>query len=116
MRQSLRLHAFGAVHQQNRAFHRGQRTRDLVRKIHMARSIYKIEDVIAVLHSYGLHFDGDAAFLFQIHHVQILCMHFADFHGLGYLQQPIGQCGFAVIYVRDNGKISNVLSFMFHVS
>ncbi len=51
--------------------------------------------------------DGDAALLLQLHVVQHLGMELPLGDGIGQLQQPVGQGGFAVIDVGDDGKIAN---------
>ena len=39
-----------------------------------------------------------------------LLLHLPILHGLGRLQQPIGQCALAVINVGDDGKVANMFT------
>jgi len=55
-------------------------------------------------------FDGDAALALQIHGVEHLLMHFTSRKRTGKFEQTIGERGFPVIDVRDNGEISDVLT------
>src|SRR5580658_5461325 len=59
-------------------------------------------------------FDGDAAFALQVHGVEHLRMHFALGERAGKFQQAVGQRGFAVVNVRDDAEIADVLGI--HVS
>ena len=53
--------------------------------------------------------DRDAAFALQIHGVEHLCLHLARLKGARNFEQAVGQRRLAVVDVRDDGKISNVL-------
>jgi len=54
-------------------------------------------------------FYGDAAFTFQVHIIQQLCLRFALGNGIGIFKQPVGKCTFTVIDMRYDTKITNVL-------
>ncbi len=120
--QRLRLDALRSVHHQHRTVARGQRARHLVGKVHMAGGVDQVERIgVAILgligHAHGLRLDGDAALALQIHVVQHLLAHLAQFHHAGFLNQTVGQRGFAVIDVRDNAEIANqFFSFQVHSS
>ena len=79
VRQGLRLDALGGVHQQHRSFTSRQGTRDFIGKVHVTRGVNHVQGVglVAYLpgHSHGLGFNGDAAFAFNVHPVQVLGTH-----------------------------------------
>ena len=52
----------------------------------------------------GLQFDGYAAFTFEIHIVQQLCLHVACSDSVGGFQQSICQCGLACCQSVQVGK------------
>jgi hypothetical protein len=62
-----------------------------------------------VIETHGGGFDGDAALALQVHRVKDLLFHVAVGDGTGHLQHSVGQSTFAVIDMRDNGKIANPL-------
>ena len=53
--------------------------------------------------------DGDAAFAFEVHGVEHLGLHLTCREGAGQLQQAVGEGGFAVVDVRDDREIADVL-------
>ena len=53
-------------------------------------------------------FDGDAAFLFQIHRVKMLLGEHALSDCVGVFQEAVGKRGFPVIDVGNNTKITGV--------
>ena len=108
----LRFHALARVHDQQRAFARGQRAGNLVRKIDVARSVDQIELVFVavlrgVVQANALGLDRDAALALEVHRVQDLRAHFALAERTGKFQQAVGQRGLAVVNVRDNAKIAD---------
>ena len=56
----------------------------------------------------GARLDGDAALALKIHIVKDLLGHFALLHRAAQLDEPVGQRGFAVVDVRDDGKIPDM--------
>ena len=71
----LRLDTLGGVDDEHRALASGQRTRDLVGKVHMARRIDKVElirlAVVGVIgHADGIGLDRDAALTLDIHGIE----------------------------------------------
>ena len=56
----------------------------------------------------ALRLDGNAAFAFEVHRIQHLRLHLTCFQSATMLDETIGQRGFAVIDVGDDGKISNL--------
>jgi hypothetical protein len=53
--------------------------------------------------------DGDPFFTFQVHIIQHLVHHIAVANGLGMFQQPVGQCTFTMVNMRDDAKIPDIL-------
>ena len=109
--QRLRLHALRSVDHQQRALAGGQRTRNLVAEVHMARRVDQVQLVgIAILgliqHAHGMGLDGDAALPLQIHVVQNLGLHLTAGHRAGQLQQTVAQRRFAVVDVGDDGEVA----------
>ncbi len=77
----------------------------------MAGGVDQVELVrMAVLrgvhHADGVSLDGDAALALQVHGVEHLGLHLARSQRSGQLQQAVRQRGFAVVDVRDDGKIA----------
>jgi hypothetical protein len=74
-----------------------------------------VEGVIGgfVIHADGMRLDGNASFTFEIHAVEYLVLHLPAGEGVGLLKQAVGQGGFAVVDVRDDGEITNV--FKIHI-
>jgi len=53
--------------------------------------------------------DGNSTFLFEIHAVENLGFHGPAINRFGIFKQPVGQCTFSVIDVRNNTEITYVL-------
>ena len=101
----------GGVHNQQRAFARGQRTGHFVGEVHVTWGVDEVQRVwhvvLHVLDADGRGFDRDAAFTFQIHRVEHLGFGLTIRDRAGGLQQSIGQGALAVINVGDDGKVAN---------
>ena len=59
-----------------------------------------------VHHADGVGLNGDATFPFEVHRVEHLRLHFARGQRSGQLEQSVGQGGFAVVDVRNDGEIA----------
>ncbi len=110
----LRLDALSGVHDEQRPFAGGETARHFIGKIHVAGSVDQVQRVIqpvfgAVVEAHRAGFDGDAALALEIHRVEHLRGHLALAERAGKLEQAIGQGGLAVVDVRDNAKIPDVL-------
>ncbi len=110
----LRFDALRGVDEQQRALAGGQRARDFVREVHVAGRVDQVQDVLAarrrgVVEPDRVRLDGDAALALEIHRVEDLRFHLARLQRPGQLEEAIGERGFAVIDVRDDGKIANLL-------
>ena len=57
----------------------------------------------------GLRFDGYAALFFDIHRVQNLRTHLSVLQAAAALDEPVSERGFAMINVRNDRKISDVI-------
>jgi hypothetical protein len=60
-------------------------------------------------HAYRVRLDGDPALAFQVHRVEHLRLHLSGAEGARQLEQSVGKGGFAVVDVRDNREIADVL-------
>ena len=110
----LRLDALAGVHHQDRALARRQRPADLVREIDVAGSVHQVELILlAILGGVeqpdGLRLDGDTALPLDIHAVEHLLAHLARVQSPAELDHAVGQCGLAVIDVRDDGEVTDIL-------
>jgi hypothetical protein len=61
-----------------------------------------------VLEPHGLGFDGDAALALDVHLVEELRARLAFGEGAGALEDAVGQRGFSVVDVGDDGKIPDL--------
>ncbi len=113
IRQRLRFDPLAGIDNQYRAFTGLQRPADLIAEINVSRridQIHLIDFTLAgrVIHTNGRRFDRHAALAFQIHSIEHLLLHFTIRDRASHLQQPIRQCTFAVIDMRNNTEITNV--------
>ena len=107
----LRFNTLRSVDDEQRAFASGERARNFVRKIHVARRIDQIQAIgIAifgfVMEANAFRLDGDAALAFQVHGIENLRRHFALGEAARHFNQTIGKGGLAVIDMRDDAEIS----------
>ena len=110
----LRLNSLRCVDDENRALACSERARDLVREINVARRVDEVELVgtaVACLvgHAHRVELDGDAALSFEIERVEHLLFHLSLLEHAGGFDQPVGERGFAVIYVSNDTKIADVI-------
>ena len=114
VRERLRFDALACVHDQHRAFAGREGTADLVVEVHMPRRVDEVEGVALpvggrIVQTHGAGLDGDAALLLQLHVVEDLILHDALLHRAAFFDQAVGEGGLAVVNVRDDGKIADVL-------
>ena len=62
----------------------------------------------AMAHPDGLGLDRDPPLPLKVHLVEELVDFFTIRQGAGDLEETVGQGGFPMVYVRDDGKISDV--------
>ncbi len=80
----------------------------------MARGVDQIEVVDLaifgfVLQRSCLRLDGDTTLFLNVHGVENLRLHFTLLQTTATLNQSIGECRFAMIDVRNDGEISDVI-------
>ena len=80
----------------------------------MARRIDEVQEVGlavagAVFQGRSLRLDGDAALALQVHGVQDLRFHFTIRQPAAQLDDAISQGGLAVVNMRDDGKVADML-------
>jgi hypothetical protein len=108
----LRLDPLRGVDHQERALDRLHGARDLVGEVHVAGRVDEVQDVgVAVLRGVfdadGVGLDGDPALALDIHGVEKLFLHVALGHGAGQLDQPVGEGGFPVVDMGDDGEVAD---------
>ncbi len=109
----LRLDPLRRVDDQQRPLARGERARDLVGEVDVARRVDEVELVLLavlgpVAHANRLGLDGDPALALQLHVVEELVLLLAVGDRPGLLEQPVGERGLAVIDVGDDREVSDV--------
>ena len=109
----LCLDTLSGVDDEHRALTSGQRTRDLVGKVYMARRIDEVElirlAVVGVIgHADGVGLDRDAALALDIHGVEQLRLHVALLDGTRELEDAIADGGLPVIDMGDDREVSDV--------
>src|SRR5262249_5196194 len=108
---ALGFDALRGIHHEQRAVARGERARDLVGEVDVARSVDHVELVALaiprlVVERDALRLDGDAAFALELHGVEHLILHLARLEAAGELDQAVRQRGLAVIDVSNDRKIT----------
>ena len=103
----LCLDTLSGVDDEHRALTSGQRTRDLVGKVYMARRIDEVElirlAVVGVIgHADGVGLDRDAALALDIHGVEQLRLHVALVDGMGELEDAVADRRLAMVNVRND--------------
>jgi hypothetical protein len=111
--QRLRLDPLAGVDQQQRAFARRQRARDLVGEVDVARRVDQVElvglavaRVVGEAHRLGL--DGDTPLAFQLHGIEHLLLHLPVAEPAAALNQAVGQRRLAVVDVGDDREVADV--------
>ena len=103
----LCLDTLSGVDDEHRALTSGQRTRDLVGKVYMARRIDEVElirlAIVGVIgHADGVGLDRDAALALDIHGVEQLRLHVAFVNGMGELEDTVTDRRLAMVDVRND--------------
>ncbi len=80
----------------------------------MARRVHQVQRIgLAVLRlvrqAHGLRLDGDAAFLLDLHVIENLLAHLAVGQAAGELDQAIGERRLAMVDMRDDGKVADLV-------
>ena len=108
----LRLDALARIDHQERALAGGEAAVHLIGEIDMARRVDEVQLVElavlgAIVEAHGLRLDGDAALPLDIHGIEHLLLHLPRGQAPAELDQPVGEGGFAVIDMGDDGEISD---------
>src|SRR5699024_12328285 len=102
VRQRLGFDSLRGIHQQDRAFARGHTAADFVGEVDVAGCVDHVQDVGRAAigatrpgerEPDGLTLDGDPAFAFDVHSVQVLRARHAVFDAQGMLQNAVWQAG-----------------------
>ncbi len=114
VRHGLGFHTLRRIHDQQRALAGSQRTADLVTEVDVARSVDEIEHVdfsVArrVRQRHRLRLDRDPALALDRIRIEHLRLHLARFEAAAQLDDAVGQRGLAVVHVRDDGEIADVV-------
>lgn len=111
--QRLGFDALSGVDEQQGTLAGGQGPRDLVAEVDVPGSVDHVERVRGVLvlprHAHSLGFDGDSAFAFDVHPVEVLGTHIAVLDDAGHLEHAVGQGRFAMVDMSDDAEIANQL-------
>ena len=117
VRERLGLHSLRRVDEEQHPFAGGERARDLVGEIDVARRIDQVQDellarLVRVREAHGLALDRDAALPLDVHRVEHLVVEIAVLDELGALDEAVGERRFAVVDMRDDAEIT----YLFHSS
>ena len=109
----LCLDTLRGVDDEHRALAGGQRTRDLIGKVHVARCIDQVElirlAIVGVIgNANGIGLDRDAALALDIHGVEQLRFHVALVDGMGELKDTVTDRGLAMVDVRNDREVADV--------
>ena len=109
----LRLDALRRVDEQARAFAGSERTRNLVGKVHVPGRIDQVQQIRVpvlrrVIHRNGMALNRNALLALEIHRVQELILHPAQFHRFRMFEQTVGERRFPVVDVSDDTKVANI--------
>ena len=108
VRERLRLDPLRGVDDEQRAFARLQRARDLVGEVDVPRRVDQVQLMALPEHAHRLGLDRDAALALEVHRVEQLVAHFARGDGLRQLEDAIGERRLAVVDVRDDREVADV--------
>ncbi len=110
----LRLRAVVGVDDEEHAVDHLHDALDLAAEIRVAGSVHDIDMVVVPFERGVLGANGDALFLFEVHGVHDALLGgfgFVGAEGSGLLQQLVDEGGLAMVDVRDDGDVSNVVHF-----
>jgi hypothetical protein len=114
VRQRLRLDALRRVDDQDRSLAGGERTRNLVGEVDVSRRVDEVQLVLLpilrrVLHAHRVQLDRDPALTLQIERVEDLILHFTFFERARDFDQAVGERRLAMIDMRDNAEVADLL-------
>ena len=98
------------VNQEDCALAGSERAGDFVTEVDVSRCVNHVQRIHLPVdhpgHANRLGFDGDSAFAFDIHPVEVLLAHLPLINNSGELQHPVGEGRFAVVDVRNDAEIA----------
>ena len=110
----LCLDALCRVHHEQAPFAGCYAAAHLVRKVHVARRVDEVERIFfaveLIFHLYGVAFDGDAPFAFQVHVVEHLAL--GHLYGARTFQQAVGQRALSVVNVGNDAEVADIFHQM----
>ena len=109
VRERLRLDPLRRVGDEQRALARLQRARDLVGEVDVARRVDQVQLVALPQDPHRLRLDRDPALALEVHRVEHLRAHLALRDGVRELEDAIGERRLAVVDVRDDREVADVL-------
>src|SRR5690606_27077691 len=76
----------------------------------------QVQDIVLavlrpVVEAHGLRLDGDAALALDVHRIEHLLAHLALGKAPGELDQPVGQRRLAVVDMRDDREVADMVRF-----
>ena len=107
VREGLRLDPLRGVDDEQRALARLERAGHLVGEVHVTRRVDQVELVALPAHPHRLGLDRDPALALELHRVEQLRPHVARRHGVGQLENAVGERRLAVVDVRDDREVSD---------
>ena len=114
VRHRLGFDSLRGVDQQQGPFAAGQTARHFVMEIDVPRrvdQVHLVDDaVVRIAHRDGASLDRDAPLALQVHVVEHLIAHLALAQRVGLFQQAVGQRALAVVDVRDDAVVADVLA------
>ena len=113
----LRLDALRGVDDEQRPLAGLQRARHLIGEVDMAGRVHQIENIVfsvlrPIMQAHRLRLDGDAALALDVHRIEHLLDHLARGERPGLLDQPVGERRLAVVDMRDDREIADVVEFV----
>ena len=110
----LGFHALGGVDQEHRAFAGGEGARDFVGEVDVSRGVDEVEDILLTVrrgevHRHRVALDRDALLALEVHRVEELLLHLALLDRLRVLEQAVGKGRLAVVDVRDDAEVADVV-------
>ena len=108
--EGLGLDALAGIDDQERPLAGGDGARDLVGEVDMSWGVYKVKVPLAVVpvveDADGLGLDCYPPLALKIHGIQDLVHSLALRDSLGYVEEPVGEGAFSVVYVRDYAEVA----------
>ena len=109
VRDGLGLDALGRVDDEDSALAGLERARDLVGEVDVTRRVDQVQLVALPGHAHRLGLDRDPALALELHRIQHLRPHVPSGDGVRHLENSIGERRLAVVDVRDDREVADVL-------